>query len=982
MNGVPINRMDINDFHSSPMLDVATNSETYQDQCGALPCGRDYDGFGRALLQQPKSTLQTHFIRNGLMRLATRFLDLDKGEVECSLDCTIKITSKTITTYGRGSSKAVAEKQALLSLISRLHVAGLLNDLRKGLQYQKISVDDDMSIIMLKALGDLRHIDSCFPTTKRTGLRSEKTDLVSRQNSTQQQNKVKQLPEDMLQLHRDQLPIGKRKDHVLSLVNKNTYSLISAATGSGKSTQVPQILLEDAMAKDPGGECNILCIQPRRIATLSLARRVARERGEALGYSVGYQMRFDSRPPTTSNSITYCTTGFLLNLVQSASYLDAFSYILLDEVHERALDLDLLMLFLKKHVENCRASGTRVPKIVSMSATLDVALFSSYFQNVSDEGRRLPAPHMYVPGRAFPVDKHYLDGIIESLSKTYSPETLSVIIHEPQTEKYFRRYNLSAIEDPRPEEACEVDQRSNDQIMSSSTSSIVREEDPIIPLGLISAVICHILSTTKQGSILVFLPGLRQILNVETAIRKYGAMLGCDFSNESRYKILQLHSSLPEGQKELFSPVPPDCRRIILSTDVAETSVTIPDVRFVVDPGKVNQKLYEPRSRTTRFACCWVSQSSASQRAGRAGRVQEGEYFALYTKEMYKAFRITKLPGMVREDLQKTALQVKRSASVTSIQETLRESIEPPEQANVDVAVKDLQILRALDEREELTALGEHLSEMPLDPCRAKLVLMGIVFRCLDPLLILGALEGDRSLFFLTTDTDTRRKVQKHRVEFAQDTWCDHLSMINALKAIREVWYRTGRANAFKFAVSKGIHFDRVSEIFQSARQTLEYLAKKKLIPAQGRSNESFEFGGADMNFNSWRVPLIKALIYHTLYPNLAAPSSGSPRRYCTETHDIAHMAMSSVNASSYPRSLFLFNSTHRPSGGATYFLQQTTHVTPLVACLLGGRLQGSGHELRMDSWLNFLVQGSGAVNGDRAARVIIELQKVLQSVC
>ncbi|RAQ47681.1 ATP-dependent RNA helicase [Aspergillus flavus] len=435
---------------------------------------------------------------------------------------------------------------------------------------------------------------------------------------------------------------------------------------------------------------------------------------------------------------------------------------------------------------------------------------------------------------------------------------------------------------------------------------------------------------------------------VESAVRKYGKMLGCDFSDCSRYKILQLHSNLPDGQKELFSPVSRACRRVILSTDVAETSITISDVKVVIDPGKG-----------------WQSPA--------------GEYFALFTRDMHKSFRITRFPGMMREDLQQATLQVKRTVSSASIQDTLRDSIEPPDAAKVDLAISNLQLLRALDEKERLTPLGVLLSELPLDPCRAKLILLGVIFRCLDPLLIIGVIGGDQSLFYSSPVQETRNDVHRTRVEFSRNTWSDHLSAANAFKATREVWYRKGRAAAFGLAVSNHIHFDRVYEVLQAARHTLEFLAKRKIISCHEHLDERFQFGGASLNTNSWRTPLIKALLFHVMYPNLAAPSSASRRRYYTETNDMTHMSPSSVNSTERPRSLFIFNSTTKPSSGDTYVLKQTSHVTPLAACLLGGRLHGSGRRICMDSWLGFLVQANEGSGGDRAARLLIELRKTLQ---
>ncbi|KAE8414298.1 P-loop containing nucleoside triphosphate hydrolase protein [Aspergillus pseudocaelatus] len=968
-----------------PDVNTASAVDESQYVSDALPREEDYNGFGKVLLRSPKPVLQSEFVQKGLIRLNSRFVSRGKDKFDCAVDCTLQHTSTIIATPGTGSSKSSAELQALLALISRLHTSGSLqelNELREELQYMKLHIDEDMFIVMFRALRDLKRARH-FSTAKCSGGQIGSS-ISTDQEGFNEQNKADSslgLPIGRLWKRQGRLPISRRKDDILDLIEKTTYSLIVADTGSGKSTQVPQMLLDDAMVKGSGSSCKILCVQPRRIAATSLAKRVAKERRESLGYSVGYQIRFDSRRPTRLGSITYCTTGYLLNMLHSESYLVSFSHIILDEVHERALDLDLLMLFLRNFVDQRRGLGLHAPKIVVMSATLDVGLFASYFQNAVDDGGRLPAPHLCIPGRAFPVGKHYLDEVIKSLSRFYSPRALSLLIDEPQTAKYLRRYNLLPVTN-RPnsdEEWIDGDQHLQDSILPQSSSSIFREEDPLIPLGLICAVICYVLSSTEGGSILVFLPGLRHIMAVESAVQKHGKMLGCDFSDYSRYKILQLHSNLPDGQKELFRPISRACRRVILSTDVAETSITIPDVKFVIDIGKVNQRIYEPHSRSTRFACCWISQSSAAQRAGRAGRVQAGEYFALFTRDMHNSFRVTRFPGMMREDLQQTSLQVKRTVSSASIQDTLRDSIEPPDEAKVDLAISNLQLLRALDEKEELTPLGVLLSELPLDPCRAKLVLLGVIFRCLDPLLIIGVIGGDQSLFYSSADQETRKDVHRARVEFSRNTWSDHLSMANAFRATREVWYRTGRAAAFEFAVSNHIHFDRAYEVLQAARHTLEILAKKKIISCHEHLDEHFQFGGASLNTNSWRTPLIKALLFHVMYPNLAAPSSASRRRYFTETNEMTHISPSSANSTERPRSLFIFNSKNKPSSGETYFLKQTSHVTPLAACLLGGRLQGSGRRICMDSWLDFLVQANEGTGDDRAARLLIGLRKTIQ---
>ncbi|KAE8373198.1 P-loop containing nucleoside triphosphate hydrolase protein [Aspergillus bertholletiae] len=649
-------------------------------------------------------------------------------------------------------------------------------------------------------------------------------------------------------------------------------------------------------------------------------------------------------------------------MLHSESYRVSFSHIILDEVHERALDLDLLMLFLRNFVDKRHGLGLHAPKIIVMSAAPDVGLFASYFRNVVNDGGRLPAPHLHIPSRAFPVGKHYLDEIIESLSRFYPPRALSLLIDEPQTVKYFRRYNLLSVTDRPSSDEPEVDrnQRSLDPILSQLAPFTFREENPLIPVGLICAVICYVLSSTEKGSILVFLPGLRHIMAVESAIRKYGKMLGSDFSDGNRYKILQLHSNLPDGQKELFSPVSRDCRQVILSTDVAETSITISDVKFVIDPGKVNKE--------------FMSHSQEQPGLHAVGSVSP----ALLSVQAEQA-ESKQIPRDDAGGLQQTSLQVKRAVSSASIQDTLRDSIEPPDEAKVNLAISNLQLLKALDGKEGLTPLGVLLSELPLDPRRAKLVLLGVIFRYLDPLLIIGAIGGDHSLFYSSAEQSTRKDVHRARVEFSRNTWSDHLSAANAFKSTRKALHQGGRAAAFEFAVSNHIHFDRFYEVLQTARQMLELLARKGIIPCHEHPDGDFQFGGARLNTNSWRTPLIKALLFHVMYSNLAAPSSASRRRYFTEINETTHMSPSSVNYTERPRSLFISNSKNKPSSGGTHFLKQTSHITPLAACLMGGRLQGNGRRICMDSWLDFLVHTNEGVGGDRAARLLIELRKTLQ---
>lgn len=792
------------------------------------------------------------------------------------------------------------------------------------------------------------------------------------------------------------LPIHAMKDEIIDLVRNNTYSILVAETGAGKSTQLPQFLLEKSIADGVGAEHRIFCVQPRRIAASSLARRVSAERGEALGETVGYKVRFDSQVMRSTGSITYCTTGILVQILQTnPNILDTVSYILLDEVHERQVDLDLLMLYLKRAVRLRKASGKHVPNIVVMSATLDVELFSSYFQNKTADGQYLPAPHLRVPGRSFPVQKYYLDECMQKFREVYSPGVLSLIFEDANTKSYLDRYGLLSGKPPKTLDKPGLEPGPETQLAETPADAVTKEasedtidtpeqtmldEDFYVPTELIGLSIGYIVSKSSEGSILVFLPGLRYLIDVERFLHEKGALLGIDFGDTQRFKILQLHSSLPEGQEELFGELQPGCRRIILATTIAETSVTIPDVRYVVDSGKRHQNVYEPRSRLTRMVCRWVSQSSIQQRAGRAGRVQHGEYFGVFPQSVYERLRITAQPEIKMVDLQRTSLLVKKANADSSVGSVLRQAIEPPAPVQIQHAVSNLQALRAMDEQENITVLGSILTHLPVDPCYGKLVLLGIVFRCLDPLLILASLGADLPLFHMVSTPEARKELRQIRLNWANHTDSDHISILNAFRDMRKAFYES--SDPVGYAISQRIHWGRFREAMHVSRQLLGELSLRGLVPKHNiRDDPTYRFGGPDLNVNAHNVPLIKALLVHTLYPNLAAPTLRPRSSFRTIVDDKIDIGAAGVNAIQ-PKCLLAYNLKMRPGVGAQVLLN-TSHVSPLSVCLFGGRLQGSANRLNMDGFHDFTVRQLGGSSQDNttATMVLVNFRKALDMV-
>ncbi|KAJ3225657.1 DEAH-box ATP-dependent RNA helicase prp43, partial [Chytriomyces hyalinus] len=383
------------------------------------------------------------------------------------------------------------------------------------------------------------------------------------------------------------LPVHKQRSEFLELVQNNQILILVGETGSGKTTQIPQFLLYDDMPQRSGMQ--IACTQPRRVAAMSVAKRVADELDVVLGEEVGYSIRFEDC--TSSRTVLkYCTDGMLLREAMNDPLLSRYSGIILDEAHERTLQTDILMGLLK---EVCRKRPDL--RLIVMSATLDAGKFQSYFDD---------APLLVVPGRTFPVD----------------------IFYTPEPE---RDYLEAAIRTVLQIHTC---------------------EDP--------------------GDILVFLTGEEEI---EDACRKISGEINHLISAQPDHvgdlKVVPLYSTLPpQMQQKIFEDAPPPRkkggppgRKVVVSTNIAETSLTIDGIVYVIDPGFSKQKVYNPRIRVESLLVSPISKASAQQRAGRAGRTRPGKCFRLYTEKAFKNdLQEQTYPEILRCNLGSVVLQLKK----------------------------------------------------------------------------------------------------------------------------------------------------------------------------------------------------------------------------------------------------------------------------------------------------------------------------------
>ncbi|MCJ1415261.1 hypothetical protein MMC32_001593 [Xylographa parallela] len=797
-----------------------------------------------------------------------------------------------------------------------------------------------------------------------------------------------------LRRKREELPMNQYRTKVLDIVGNNTYSIIIGATGSGKTTQVPQIIFEQAIQDHKAASCNIICTQPRRIAATSVARRVADERAERLQDTVGYHVRFDAKLPPVGGSMTYCTTGILLQQLQHSpdEVLDSTSHLIIDEVHERDMQIDFLLIILKKLMTRRIRDGKPTPKVVLMSATMDADLFASYFKNTNLEGKISDCPTLSVPGRTFPVKEQHLEHILATLDKEYGSSQLQTMYSDIATRDYFEVERIYAKENPlkasvsldisvEEEEESIIDWK-RARVLSSEGEVVVSNEkdDALVPVGLVATTIAHIARTTGEGAILVFLPGLDEMVKVDELLRN-GGLLGTSFRDESKFKMYMLHSSIAAGQNEVFDAVPTGCRKIILGTNIAETSITIPDVQYVVDTGKLREKQYDQLRRITKLQCTWISKSNSKQRAGRAGRVQNGHYYALFSKQRYESLRAIGLPELLRADLQETCLDIKAQAFQTPIREFLAEAIEPPPPSAVNSAVLNLQALDALTDEEKLTPLGRLLASLPVHPALGKMIVLGVIFRCLDPMILLGAAAEERNLFL--NPLGRRVEAAAAKESFVQGSGSDHIAFLNAFREMRQIRDTRGASASWDHASRNFLHQGAFRSIDSTAKQIEEILVDANLIPYTApHARRNHEFGDSALNENSSKTHVVKALALAGLHPNLAVATGGRVLRTRGERATIIHP--SSVNASKGDRdslrygTLLSYSTMAKSNDGRSLFLRDTTESTPLIATLFGGRLQTPQHSsriLEVDEWLPFYVRSDDR----RAVKTIVEFRKALE---
>ncbi|XP_047333624.1 DExH-box ATP-dependent RNA helicase DExH7, chloroplastic [Impatiens glandulifera] len=798
------------------------------------------------------------------------------------------------------------------------------------------------------------------------------------------------------------LPIMGLKDEILRVLKENNVLVVCGETGSGKTTQVPQYILDDMIEADQGGYCNIICTQPRRIAAISVAERVSDERCESSpgsnGSLVGYQVRLDSAR-SEKTKLMFCTTGILLRRIAGDKTFSGVTHVIVDEVHERSLLGDFLLIVLKNLIAKQSDSSTQRLKVILMSATVDSDLFSRYFGN---------CPVVTAQGRMHPVSTCYLEDIYESINYRLPSDSAAYISSDVSKNNKSglvtnRRGKKNLLLSGWGDESLLSEDYTNPyyipsdyQTYSERTRQNLRKlNEDVIDYDLLEDLVHYIDETHSEGAILVFLPGLSEIhilLDKLAASSRFGG-LSADW-------ILALHSSVSSNdQKRAFLRPPDNIRKVVLATNIAETSITIDDVVYVIDSGRHKENRYNPLKKLSSMVEDWISQANARQRRGRAGRVKPGVCFCLYTRHRFeKIMRPFQIPEILRMPLVELCLQIKL-LSFGSIKAFLLKALEPPREEAINSAVSLLYEVGAIGNDEELTPLGYHLAKLPVDVLIGKMLIYGGIFGCLSPILSISAFLSHKSPFIYPKDE--RQNAETARLALLTDKLdggelddgnknSDHLLMMVAYSKWNKILHERGDRAAKQFCSkyflsSSVMHMIRDMRIqFGTLLADIGLINSPKSHQVQGNRNDKLDNWFSDMSqpFNMYAhyPSVVKAIICAGLYPNLAAtedglvkPPSGSVKFSSTSAikgrpalYDgkrEVHIHPSSINSTlqvfQHPFIVFLEKvETNK------IFLRDTTIVSPYSVLLFGGPIdvQHQTGVVTIDGWIKLAAPAQTAV--------------------
>ncbi|KAK3680044.1 putative ATP-dependent RNA helicase ucp12 [Recurvomyces mirabilis] len=912
------------------------------------------DSHGNELWQEEQATLEAIFIDRYSIRKSI-----------CSVELEVRTPNKSMITVRARPSKDYPRSLPAVSVETSLPAYIKLSILRQALVHAQQNLLGEIMLFnildwleqeiprIIEQPDPLRTIanatsvavdTSVKPTTARSRPKRHPRPIVwsahtptSKRIQQDWTNKQKSADQMKMLKVRQNLPAWKLRDRIVASVSVNQVTIISGETGSGKSTQSVQFVLDDLIGQGYGEHANIICTQPRRISAIGLADRVADERCGRVGDEVGYTIRGESKQKAGTTKITFVTTGVLLRRLQTSGgsaqdvvdSLADVSHVVIDEVHERSLDTDFLLVLIRNVLKMRKDL-----KLILMSATLDAQVFERYFSGVSSVGK------VEIEGRTHPVNDIYRTQLVNMLG-----------------------YGFGIGEDD--DDASEPDSGIPDDWSMAGNRSAPRKEKPRkqytqighdghnIDYDMICQVVQHIDRELggEEGGILIFLPGTMEI---DRTIRALGSV--------QNLHALPLHAGLQSAeQRRVFAKPPRGLRKVVAATNVAETSITIDDIVAVIDTGRVKETSFDPANNMVRLTETWASRAACKQRRGRAGRVRAGKCYKLYTENQESKMAERPEPEIRRVPLEQLCLSVK-AMGVTNVPAFLASALTPPESLSVSGALDLLGRVGALDQN-ELTALGRHMSMIPADLRCSKLMVYGAAFGCLDACLTIAATLTVKSPFVAPQAKRDEAKASKASFGGGNgDLLCD-------LRAFEQWSERRSQGEPTsmlrRWCDGNFLNNQTLFDIASTRSQYVSSLQEIGFVP-HGRTPETY-------NRNNQNEGLLRSLIAGAFQPQLARidfpdakykASAAGAVAINPEAHTIKYFSQENGRVFVHPSST-IFDAQGFPGNSAfmSFFAKMATSkifIRDLTPCnvysllMFGGKIEidEQGRGLLVDGWL------------------------------
>ncbi|CAB4256187.1 similar to Saccharomyces cerevisiae YLR419W Putative helicase with limited sequence similarity to human Rb protein [Maudiozyma barnettii] len=733
------------------------------------------------------------------------------------------------------------KKNILTQLLNYIKQSGMLGDM---LIYNIMEWLDENVEHIINNPGALLTAED-IAKSSQTNLR----DLVSSKNGKSQNNRarrsnglssehIQKLKDEFLnrittagyksmQTVRASLPAWNKQKQIVELIENHDVVLITGETGSGKSTQVVQFLLDNIINNEK--TTTLLCTQPRRISAIGLAERVSDERCTDCGDEVGYIIRGVNK--TSRNTrIKFMTTGVLVRILQGEKTFLNNSIVVIDEVHERSIDTDLIVSLLKNLVGKVKNM-----KIVLMSATVNVDLFKKFFPGLGT---------IHIEGRTFPIKDYFLDDILEQLD-----------------------FKIKKNERNRFYDDAGIDDNNEDNFLHPGADSRFFKSGQInydLVCQVASYVDQQLSKEHNDGSIIIFLPGVSEI-------NKTCRMIS-DNDDSNRFVVLPLHSALtPEDQKRVFKRYGRK-RKIVVSTNIAETSITIDDCVATIDSGKAKTMYYNARDNTSRLLESFISKAEVKQRRGRAGRVREGVSYKLFSKATYEEMVSMPAPEIKRIALESLYLSVK-AMGIKNVTSFLANGLEAPPGLALEKAENLLMTIGLLDgESKSLTELGKFISLIPvMDIKYGKLLIYSIIFGLTDTGVLAASILSEGVLPFVggIENRDAVRDILS--------SYKSKGDLLATIHVFEEYLALSDSKSRSKYMKENLLSYNKVNSILSTRTQYYSNLKDIGFIPMGYKPDTRNQF-----NRNNGNFKIFASILTGAFYPNIARIQLPSPKFFET----------------------------------------------------------------------------------------------------